>query len=253
MRAGPAQLLQLGVRHEHRARQLDVQDGRVDRHPAGHLAQHARRSGRRVQHLVRRPSSLSFLPFATCSTDDSRARSCRINGELVLSSSQVYYRNSAVGNIGTGPSNSSVVPPIDYDALSDSVTIPNGGFKPSNETGVFNPSFVTKVVGPTATATAEGYEDANGDITATSLPYDWEVRRARQRRRNVVPLATPTPTSTLVARRVVELDKRADTVATTVPGFLGAMCQTFFGGSSTDYVRPLSASLPRHFSSVRSR
>ncbi|GAA5922443.1 hypothetical protein JCM3775_005731 [Rhodotorula graminis] len=160
-----------------------------------------------------------------------------INGKLVLSSSEVYYRNSAVGQIGTGPSNSTLVPLIDYDALPDTVAIPNGGFKPDNGTGVFRPSFVTKVVGPTETATAQQYEDTNGDITATSLPFDWEARRLR--RRNSVALATPTPTlAPVTPRRVVALDKRAGTVATTVPGFLGAMCQTFFGGSSIDYNSP---------------
>ncbi|GAA5890917.1 hypothetical protein JCM8208_003096 [Rhodotorula glutinis] len=160
-----------------------------------------------------------------------------INGKLVLSSSEVYYRNSAVGQIGTGPSNSTLVPLIDYDALPDTVSIPNGGFKPDNGTGVFRPSFVTKVVGPTVTATAQQYEDANGDITATSLPFDWEARRLR--RRNSVALATPTPAPAPVTpRRVVALEKRADTIATTVPGFLGAMCQTFFGGSSIDYNSP---------------
>ena len=180
----------------------------------------------------------SLLPQALTTS----ARSCRINGELVLSSSEVYYRNSAVGQIGTGPSNSTLVPLIDYDALPDTVSIPNGGFKPDNGTGVFRPSFVTKVVGPTVTATAQQYEDANGDITATSLPFDWEARRLR--RRNSVALATPTPAplAPVTPRRVVALDKRADAVATTVPGFLGAMCQTFFGGSSIDYVRPLSLS-----------
>ncbi|BGP37717.1 hypothetical protein JCM10449v2_001634 [Rhodotorula kratochvilovae] len=160
-----------------------------------------------------------------------------INGELVLSSSQVYYRNSAVGLIsgGSGPAaNSTSTVLIDYDALPDDVVIPNGGFRPaaSNATdGVFRPSFVTKIVGPTATPTAQpAYEDADGVLTATSLPFDWEARRLRRRLVPLVPAPAPVPTAAL--------DKRATAVATTVPGFLGAMCQTFFGGSSVDYNSP---------------
>ncbi|GAA6056485.1 hypothetical protein JCM3770_007025 [Rhodotorula araucariae] len=162
-----------------------------------------------------------------------------INDKLVLSSSQVYYRNSAVGLIGGGPaSNTSSTVLIDYDALPADVVIPNGGFRPAvtngtTAAGVFRPSFVTKIVGPTAAATTAlpAYEDADGVPTATSLPFDWEARRNRLGRRLVALVPTPAP-----AARGAE--KRAEKVATTVPGFLGAMCQTFFGGSSVDYNSP---------------
>lgn len=160
----------------------------------------------------------------------------RVNNELVLSSSSVYYRNSETGLIGNGTAGNDTMVLIDYDSIPDSISIPNGGFKtyPNTsapvESGVFQPSFVTKVVRPTATAS---YAD-----DATSLPYDWEVRRRNRERRSVVPLGGPT---TIVAQAqpkptaAVPLEKRQ--TFTPVPGFLGAMAQTFFGGSSVDYVR----------------
>ncbi|GJN88777.1 hypothetical protein Rhopal_001746-T1 [Rhodotorula paludigena] len=160
-----------------------------------------------------------------------------VNNELVLSSSSVYYRNSETGMIGNGTAGNDTMILIDYDSIPDSITIPNGGFKtyPNTsapvESGVFQPSYVTKVVRPTATAS---YAD-----DATSLPYDWEVRRRNRERRSVVPLGGPT---TIVARAqpkptaAVPLEKRQ--TFTPVPGFLGAMAQTFFGGSSVDYNSP---------------
>lgn len=70
-----------------------------------------------------------------------------INGALVLSSSAAYYRNPPVSKIGGLP----FLPPanfttIDYDAIPQNVTIPNGGFV----------KLPVGLVVPTSTATATG-------------------------------------------------------------------------------------------------
>ncbi|GAA6036980.1 hypothetical protein JCM8097_005489 [Rhodosporidiobolus ruineniae] len=170
-----------------------------------------------------------------------------VNGELVLHSDQVYYRNSAVGNVGIPGQNSTSIELIDYDSIPDNVVIPNGGFVnyPSNSTsgggsnngggGVFSPSFVTKIVQPTATtssASATG-TDAYDPGYPTSWAPDAEARRARRERKWVVLDKAALPAATTAP----ELEKRA-TVAS-VPGFMGAMVQTFFGGSSNDYNSPV--------------
>ena len=119
-----------------------------------------------------------------------------VDGELVLSNSETYYRNapsSKVVAVGATPSNMTL---IDYDSLPEDTNIPQGGFDvlPSELDGPADP--LTDATG----------DDSAGDAT-TGL-----------RRR---------------ARTSVDLAKRATVVG--VPGFLGIMFDTFFGGSDVSY------------------
>lgn len=106
----------------------------------------------------------------------------RVNGEIVLKSDTVYYRNSVLGNLANG----TAVPPvplIDYDSLPDNVIIPNGGLTAyptaaaasSSSTPTFSISLLTKIVG-TGTATSQSVETA----TVVVEPVDWENRKKRR-------------------------------------------------------------------------
>ncbi|GAA6003246.1 hypothetical protein JCM10207_001823 [Rhodosporidiobolus poonsookiae] len=149
-----------------------------------------------------------------------------INGELVLHSDTVYYRNSAVGNVVLPGQNATDVVLVDYDALPSDVVIPNGGFTPGD--GLFQPSYVTKIIQPTSTSSGASATSTD-DSEPTSWAWDAEARRKVRRTVALAgPTASPAPTAPPA------LGKRA----TTVTGFVGAMVQTFFGGSSDDYDSP---------------
>ncbi|BGO97458.1 Polysaccharide lyase family 14 protein [Rhodotorula toruloides ATCC 204091] len=145
-----------------------------------------------------------------------------INGRIALRSDTVYYRNSVSGLVSNGTSTGDIATLINYDSIPDDVVIPNGGFKdyPAGNTsapvssGVFQPTFVTKILNPTATSALP--------TTTPPVPYRFDNENRRLR------------------RTVVELEakKKRATVAT-IPGFLGAMAQTFFGGSTSDYNSPV--------------
>ncbi|BGP13614.1 hypothetical protein JCM10213_007790 [Rhodosporidiobolus nylandii] len=159
-----------------------------------------------------------------------------VNDKLILHSNQVYYRNSAVGNIvrpvvgGSNSTSNDTVTLIDYDSIPDDVVIPNGGFKtlPSSSSGydgngTFEPSFVTKIIAPTPTSSATTSAAGSDDATSTYWAPDAEARRMR---RSIAFSPAPTKTASV-------LEKRAKPA-----GFVGAMVQTFFGGSSDDYDSP---------------
>ena len=134
----------------------------------------------------------------------------RVNNKLVLHSDSVYYRNTAAGLISngtdTGPDN---LPLIDYDALPDNITIPNGGFRtnPLGSVGTSNPA-----------------------VTAVTLP----ATASRSSTPETVP--APVGSSRRRARRVLDSLFKRKTL--TVPGFNGAMVQTFFGGSTASWNSP---------------
>lgn len=147
----------------------------------------------------------------------------RINGKIALHSDTVYYRNSVSGLVSNGTSTGDIATLINYDSIPDDVVIPNGGFKdyPAGNSsapvssGVFQPTFVTKILNPTATSALP--------TTTPPVPYRFDNENRRQR------------------RNVVELEAKKEKRATVakIPGFLGAMAQTFFGGSTSDYVSRL--------------
>lgn len=159
----------------------------------------------------------SLLSSRALSDELSRRR---INGRIALRSDTVYYRNSVSGLVSNGTSTGDIATLINYDSIPDDVVIPNGGFKdyPAGNTsapvssGVFQPTFVTKILNPTATSALP--------TTTPPVPYRFDNENRRLR------------------RTVVELEAKKEKRATvaTIPGFLGAMAQTFFGGSTSDYV-----------------
>ncbi|BGP05783.1 hypothetical protein JCM10049v2_001596 [Rhodotorula toruloides] len=146
-----------------------------------------------------------------------------INGKIALHSDTVYYRNSVSGLVSNGTSTGDIATLINYDSIPDDVVIPNGGFKdyPAGNSsapvssGVFQPTFVTKILNPTATSALP--------TTTPPVPYRFDNENRRQR------------------RNVVELEAKKEKRATVakIPGFLGAMAQTFFGGSTSDYNSPV--------------
>ncbi|BGP22579.1 alginate lyase, polysaccharide lyase family 14 protein [Rhodotorula toruloides] len=146
-----------------------------------------------------------------------------INGKIALHSDTVYYRNSIAGLVSNGTSSGDIATLINYDSIPDDIIIPNGGFKdyPAGNSstsvsgGVVQPTFVTKILNPSAPAA----------LLATTPPVTYRFDNENRRQR----------------RNVVELESKKEKRATIakVPGFLGAMAQTFFGGSSSDYNSPV--------------
>ena len=138
----------------------------------------------------------------------------RVNNKLVLHSNSVYYRNTAAGLIsngtGTRPEN---LPLIDYDALPDNVTIPNGGFRtnPLGSVGTSSSSATPAVKAVTLPATAP----PSSTLEIAPAPVGPSRRRARR-----------------------VLDSLFKRKTLTVPGFNGAMVQTFFGGSTASWNSP---------------
>ncbi|GAA5978572.1 hypothetical protein JCM10908_004409 [Rhodotorula pacifica] len=140
-----------------------------------------------------------------------------VNNKLVLHSNSVYYRNTAAGLIsngtGTGPDN---LPLIDYDALPDNLEIPNGGFKTNPLGGLSSSSSATPAAASSsATSLAPPTSDSSstGDAAPTAAPP------AQRRSRRII--------DSLFKRKML-----------TVPGFNGAMVQTFFGGSTASWNSP---------------
>jgi hypothetical protein len=162
-------------------------------------------------------------------------RVCRINNELVLTSSSVYYRSSVVGktvNNGTAGSNMTL---IDYDAIPDHIPIPNGGFSTlpvDLEAAPIPLPIVT--VSSTATTNVEGQAYLNGPRLN---PTDWAnkrnvVRFASKEVKEEQELTKPEPTMVIrqgsmrgddgPAGVKAEVEKRA--TATSLPtGFKGIM------------------------------
>ncbi|GAA5881006.1 hypothetical protein JCM1840_007217 [Sporobolomyces johnsonii] len=165
-----------------------------------------------------------------------------VNGELVLHSDAVYYRNAVSSAVVTSNS-STTIDLIDYDSLPDNITIPNGGFSSysdiSNSTTSSSVQAV-KVVDPdTATTFSSSSSSSSG------VPNDWQNKKRalvdlKPRAPSPAPAAIagaaiPPASRVLTRPSKVPVEKRA---TTTVAGFLGGMMQTFFGGSSDDYDSP---------------
>lgn len=134
-------------------------------------------------------------------------REHRVNGKIVLHSDSVYYRNSAAGMTSNGTAGGGIMDLIDYDSLPDDLIIPNGGFKT-------NPLLNT-----TSTVTVPSATQAPAKRAVIKLGGGDEKIFGKNGRKFV---------------SKVPMHKRA--TAAVAPGFLGAMAQTFFGGSSDDYV-----------------
>ncbi|GAA5932615.1 uncharacterized protein JCM15063_002155 [Sporobolomyces koalae] len=141
-----------------------------------------------------------------------------VNGKLVLHSDSVYYRNTQPIKLGNGTAAGNIPDLIDYDSLPDDLIIPNGGF---------NKNPLETVSNATAT-TSDAY----------ALPTDPVVP---VKRRSVVTLEDPQDKifggkggRKFVSK--VPMDKRGVTLPA---GFMGAMAQTFFGGSSNDFNTPI--------------
>ncbi|KAM0754315.1 hypothetical protein T439DRAFT_175419 [Meredithblackwellia eburnea MCA 4105] len=166
-----------------------------------------------------------------------------VNGELKLSSSQVYYRNTAAGNTANGTAPEPITL-IDYDSLPSDIIIPNGGFNTTpvvNTTGTtttatatetsFSLSLNTKIVGTSTVVSTE---------TVTPTPYDFDNRRRMLKKRNVVELALEKKSRAEEGSPQMDLEKqrwrRATSLLPTM--FSGIMFDTFFGGSSVDYATP---------------
>ncbi|GAA5954385.1 hypothetical protein JCM3765_004444 [Sporobolomyces pararoseus] len=130
-----------------------------------------------------------------------------VNGEIVLHSDSVYYRNSAAGLISNGTAGGNIMDLIDYDSLPDDLVIPNGGFKT-------NPLLNTTSTLPAPTASTPAKR------SKVNLGGETEKIFGQNGRKFV---------------SKVPMHKRAAAVP---PGFLGTMGQTFFGGSSDDYNTP---------------
>ncbi|GAA5983412.1 hypothetical protein JCM5350_007641 [Sporobolomyces pararoseus] len=130
-----------------------------------------------------------------------------VNGEIVLHSDSVYYRNSAAGLISNGTAGGNIMDLIDYDSLPDDLVIPNGGFKT-------NPLLNNTSTLPVPSAPAPAKR------SVVNLGGQAEKIFGQNGRKFV---------------SKVPMHKRAAAVA---PGFLGTMGQTFFGGSSDDYNTP---------------
>lgn len=104
---------------------------------------------------------------------------------------------------------------IDYDSLPEDLIIPNGGFK----TNPLDPNNSTVLL-PTA--------PGPGKRSVIKLGHEDKIFGQSGRKFvSKVPMNQRAPAP-------VEMEKRA--TAPVPPGFLGAMAQTFFGGSSADYV-----------------
>ncbi|KAI5479287.1 alginate lyase, polysaccharide lyase family 14 protein [Pseudohyphozyma bogoriensis] len=148
-----------------------------------------------------------------------------VNGDLVLHSDSVYYRNSAAGKLANGTADNPI-PLFDYEDLPDTVEIPNGGF----------------ITDPTSTLNSTGTPEETGSEGTAS--DDWEVRKYR---RNLGPRASVSSLTKLVAKSVKKLrrvtayedEEKADLerrASSGVPiGFLGMKFDTFFGGSTVSY------------------
>lgn len=140
----------------------------------------------------------------------------RVNNKLVLHSNSVYYRNTAAGLIsngtGTGPSN---LPLIDYDALPDNLTIPNGGFRTNPLGSVVDSSSSTASIVNAVNLPATAPPSSTPEIEIASTTVGPSQRRARR------------VLNSLFKRKTL-----------TVPGFNGAMVQTFFGGSTASWNSP---------------
>ncbi|GAA5904012.1 uncharacterized protein JCM6883_002054 [Sporobolomyces salmoneus] len=127
-----------------------------------------------------------------------------VNGELVLHSDSVYYRNSAAGMNSNGTSTGDIIDLIDYESLPDDLIIPNGGFKTN----------------PLANTTTQSTSQGSKRSVIKLGGSDEKIFGQNGRK--------------FVSK--VPMHKRAN--AAIAPGFLGAMAQTFFGGSSDDYNSP---------------
>ncbi|GAA5877398.1 hypothetical protein JCM16303_003316 [Sporobolomyces ruberrimus] len=140
-----------------------------------------------------------------------------VNGQIVLHSDSVYYRNSAAGLNSNGTGNGTIMDLIDYDSLPEDLIIPNGGFK----TNPLDPNNSTVLL-PTA--------PGPGKRSVIKLGHEDKIFGQSGRKFvSKVPMNQRAPAQ-------VEMEKRA--TAPVPPGFLGAMAQTFFGGSSADYNTP---------------
>ncbi|SCZ97717.1 BZ3500_MvSof-1268-A1-R1_Chr4-3g07402 [Microbotryum saponariae] len=109
-----------------------------------------------------------------------------VNGKIVLTSSQVYYRNSAVGNVATNGTASNMTL-IDYDALPAGTQIPNGGFSTSGNGTFQAPTGVVKVIGAHPTG-ANGLPLLH---TPRPNPNDAWLRKRGADRHNAEPTRAP--------------------------------------------------------------